>query len=71
MISGWLGNFSVRLFFTAETADEFITADRLDIAISVITIISAVLVLILINQITNRQDEKRRRLQLWESGSTI
>ena len=67
LISGWLGNATLTIFWDADTAKEFIIADWLAVASDVITLIAGVLVVVLMLQISANQQRKHAILS--ESAS--
>ena len=58
LISSFLGNIVGRVYWRAEELEEFRTADYLDVATSVMSIVAALLCIKVVREITRRQGER-------------
>ena len=60
LFSGWIGNLGLRRLFSSETAEELLAADTVSIVVDAMYLITAVLFFLLVERLTNRQDERHR-----------
>ena len=71
LLSGWLGNISLRGFISGDTVEEFIVADWAAVASDIGTLIAGILVATLVFQITSNQKGKHDALMGLDSKAGI
>jgi hypothetical protein len=64
-----VGQIAMRVWFESETAEELRTAAYADIGFLVVDVVAAALAIVVVRQLTFRQDERVRRSALFEVSS--